>query len=236
MLSLQPFPKGHACCICTLLPRPLGPPAQALGAGEQLPWRNVRILRCESPHPSSMTYHGSPLPLRSVPRPTMLSPGSSLQPPCLSPLPQLPDRLHSPRLTGWPAARAFAYPSCLNCPAAPCHSSGDSLASSRKLSHTPTQDSHCFHWAVPGRRAGGSVSTSIPPTGSRTPRAQGQGHQDPSSPSTGRAGRSSTAHPLSFFSPSASPSSRLTLPRSLPALLSTALPVSSSLSPSFPES
>lgn len=225
MLSLQPFPKAHACCICTLLPRPRGPPAHALGAGEQLPWRNGRILRCESPHPSSMTCHGSPVPLRSVPNPPRLSPASSFQPPHLSPSPQPLDHLlHFPRLLGWPAARAFAYPSCLHCPACPCQFRRQRglLPEAIPHPHPGPSPPPLGRPSSQGRRL---CAHRRLPTGSRTPRGEGRAHQEGPQLAQRRAGRSARAPGCPVFAV-LPPSSCL-----LPLSLSLIPPYSASLCP-----
>lgn len=232
MLSLQPFPKGRTCCIGTLLPRPLGPPAHALGAGEQLPWGNGRIIKCESPPPLlhdlpwlpvATQEHSKPSPTR----PWVISPASAPLAPAAAPRP-----LPFPKTSRVASARAFAYPSCLNCPACPCHSSGDSVASSRKPSHTPTQGPHRLRRAVPAPRARGSVSTRISP--------QDQGRLGVRAGPTRTSARPAQgglsprlAPPLPPLSPSLIPSDSASLS---PAFLSTALSVSSSPFPSFPDS
>lgn len=82
--EFETLPQRAGLLHLYYFPSPLGPPV----AEEQVPWRNVRMLSCESPH-SSITCHGSPLLHRRVPRHSQSSPMLSLQPhaPVIAPTP-----------------------------------------------------------------------------------------------------------------------------------------------------
>lgn len=190
------------------------------------------IIKCESPPPLlhdlpwlpvATQEHSKPSPTR----PWVISPASAPLAPAAAPRPP-----PFPKTSRVASARAFAYPSCLNCPACPCHSSGDSVASSRKPSHTPTQGPHCLRRAVPAPRARGSVSTRISPQDQGRLGVRAGPTRTSARPAQGGLGPR-LAPPLPPLSPSLIPSDSASLS---PAFLSTALSVSSSPFPSFPDS
>lgn len=111
--EFETLPQRAGLLHLYYFPSPLGPPV----AEEQVPWRNVRMLSCESPH-SSITCHGSPLLHRRVPRHSRSSPMLSLQPhaPVIAPTPL--SFSHS----GCCQHPGLFLPFCPNCLALPSYS------------------------------------------------------------------------------------------------------------------